>query len=87
MGKSNRAATSLDRVLSSGINNCRLFVVTLGFDITPEFAFSFASLALARSRKGKKIKFYRKIFNAQTYLVVRVSILEFFDTFHHHIIV
>ncbi|CAF4454625.1 unnamed protein product, partial [Rotaria magnacalcarata] len=27
MGKSNRAATSLDKVLSSGINNCRLFVV------------------------------------------------------------
>jgi hypothetical protein len=72
MGKTNRAATKLAKVLSSGINNCRLFVVTLGFDLPPQLTFSLDSLSVARSRKGKKIKFYLKISNVQIYLVVLV---------------
>ena len=54
IGRSNRAATRLCKVLSSGINNCRLFVVVLVFTVVPESVFSSSSLALARSRQENR---------------------------------
>jgi hypothetical protein len=40
IAKSNRAATSLDNVISSGINGFRLFLEMLFFNKTSEFVFS-----------------------------------------------
>jgi hypothetical protein len=49
IGRSSRAATRRDKVLSSGINNCRLLEVMLPPVNPVELALSFKSFALARS--------------------------------------
>jgi hypothetical protein len=69
IGRSSRAATRLDKVLSSGINNCRLFAVELVLGKIPEAAFSLNSLAVACSRKENLLL---KTSNVQKYLVVLV---------------
>ena len=53
-GKSNRAATNRERLLSSGIFSSRLsaVVVVLGNVVEPPFSFN--SSALARSKHRKK---------------------------------
>jgi hypothetical protein len=48
-GRSSRAATSRDKVLSSGINNCLLFVFALLLAKPVDPVLSFDSFALARS--------------------------------------
>ena len=51
MGRSKRAATSLDKVDSSGININRLFVAGLVFVMIFARLFSCNSIALARSER------------------------------------
>ena len=85
MGKSNRAATNRESVLSSGANNCRPVVVVLLFAAVPLFPCSLASFALIRSRERKNILSIVAI--SSIYLAVLAWILEFFGTFHLHRVV
>jgi hypothetical protein len=82
MGRSNLAATNLDKVLSSGINNCRLFVVAAVVPGALAGVLSPDSVALARSRKEKDC--YVRTSDASTYLAERVWTLEFCDINHRH---